>query len=177
MSLEESYSSKYGYFLCNPNNIYCKEDKCCCIWTYIGSLSLLFQTEQRLFLSVLGCMLMGSHLWATLAIVLDGKIQCRRGLIQCKERNKSDILIGQQSKELTGSQSNASLECRNKIWKFASKTMSSILSRLSFATAAEKQLKQQKHCKKHCFLVVGLEKVVFRKRNCWGNRKLQADPA
>ena len=36
--------------------------------------------------------------------------------------------------------------------------MASILSRLSFATAAKKQLKQQKHCKKHCFLVVGLEK-------------------
>ena len=47
----------------------------------------------------------------------------------------------------------------------------------SFATAAEKQLKQRKHCKKHCFLVVGLEKVVFREGNCQGNRKLRADPA
>ena len=41
-----------------------------------------------------------------------------------------------------------------------------VLSRFSFATAAEKQLKQRKHCKKHCFLVVGLEKVVFREGNC-----------
>ena len=40
--------------------------------------------------------------------------------------------------------------------------MVGILSRLSFATADEKQLKQRKHCKKHCFLVVGLEKVVIR---------------
>ena len=37
--------------------------------------------------------------------------------------------------------------------------MAGVLSRLSFATAAEKQLKQRKYCKKHCFLVVGLEKV------------------
>ena len=50
--------------------------------------------------------------------------------------------------------------------------MASILRRFSFATAAEKQLKQQKHCKKHCFLVVGLEKVVFREGNCQGDRKL-----
>ena len=49
-----------------------------------------------------------------------------------------------------------------KIWKFASETMAGVLSRFSFATAAEKQLKQRKHCKKHCFLVVRLEKVVFR---------------
>ena len=32
-----------------------------------------------------------------------------------------------------------------KIWKFANETMAGVLSRLSFATAAEKQLKQQKH--------------------------------
>ena len=54
--------------------------------------------------------------------------------------------------------------------------MAGVLSRLSFATAAEKQLKQRKHCKKHCFLVVGLEKVVFKEGNCQGNRKLRADP-
>ena len=36
----------------------------------------------------------------------------------------------------------------NKIWKFVSKTMAIILG-----TTAEKQLKQWKHCKKHCFLV------------------------
>ena len=35
-----------------------------------------------------------------------------------------------------------------KIWKFASETMAGVLSRFSFATAAEKQLKQRKHCKK-----------------------------
>ena len=51
--------------------------------------------------------------------------------------------------------------------------MAGVLSRFSFATAAEKQLKQRKHCKKHCFLVVGLEKVVFREGNCQGNRKLR----
>ena len=44
--------------------------------------------------------------------------------------------------------------------------MAGVLSRFSFATAAEKQLKQRKHCKKHYFLVVGLEKVVFREGNC-----------
>ena len=61
--------------------------------------------------------------------------------------------------------------------KFASETKASVLSRFSFATAAEKQLEQRKHCRKHWFLVVGLEKVVFRERNCQGNRKLRADPA
>ena len=55
--------------------------------------------------------------------------------------------------------------------------MAGVLSRFPFATAAEKQLKQRKHCKKYCFLDVGLEKVVFRKGNCRGNRKLRADPA
>ena len=44
--------------------------------------------------------------------------------------------------------------------------MAGILGRFSFATAAEKQLKQRKHCKNHCFLVVGLEKVVFREGYC-----------
>ena len=43
--------------------------------------------------------------------------------------------------------------------------MAGVLSRFSFATAAEKQLKQRKHCEKHCFLVVGLEKVLFREGN------------
>ena len=52
-----------------------------------------------------------------------------------------------------------------------------VLSRFSFATAAEKLLKQRKHSQKHCFLVVGSEKVVFREGNCKGNRKLRADPA
>ena len=52
-----------------------------------------------------------------------------------------------------------------------------LLNKFSFATAAEKQLKQRKHCKKHCYLVVGLKKVVFREGNCQGNRKLRADPA
>ena len=55
--------------------------------------------------------------------------------------------------------------------------MASVLSRFSFATAAEKQLKQQKHCKKHCFLVVSLEKVVLREGNCQGNKKLRANSA
>ena len=63
------------------------------------------------------------------------------------------------------------------IWEFASETIAGVLSRFSFATAAEKQLKQRKHCKKHYFLVVGLEKVVFREGNCQRNRKLRADPA
>ena len=49
--------------------------------------------------------------------------------------------------------------------------MAGVLSRLSFATAAEKQLKQRKHCKKHCFLVVGFEKVVFREGNCQGRNE------
>ena len=41
--------------------------------------------------------------------------------------------------------------------------MASVLGRFSFATEAEKQLKQRKHCKKHCFLVVGLEKWCLEK--------------
>ena len=52
-----------------------------------------------------------------------------------------------------------------KIVKCASETMAGVLSRFSFATATEKQLKQRKHREKHCFLVVGLEKVVFREGN------------
>ena len=60
--------------------------------------------------------------------------------------------------------------------KFESETMTGVLSRFSFVTAAEKQLKQRKHCKKHCFLVVGLEKVVFREENCQGNRKIRTNP-
>ena len=51
--------------------------------------------------------------------------------------------------------------------------MAGVLRRFSFVTAAEKQLKQQKHYKKHC-LVVGLEKVVFREGNCQGRRELPA---
>ena len=53
--------------------------------------------------------------------------------------------------------------------------MAGVLSRFTFATVAEKQLKQRKHYKKHCFLVVRLGKVVFREGNCQGNRKLRAD--
>ena len=53
--------------------------------------------------------------------------------------------------------------------------MAGFFSRFSFATTTEKQLKQRQHCKKHCFLVVGLEKVVFREGK--GNRKLRADSA
>ena len=41
--------------------------------------------------------------------------------------------------------------------------MAGVLSRFSFATAADKQLKQRKHCKKHSFLVVGLEKWCLEK--------------
>ena len=41
--------------------------------------------------------------------------------------------------------------------------MAGVLSRFSFATAAENQLKQRKHCKKYCFLVVGLEKWCLEK--------------
>ena len=37
--------------------------------------------------------------------------------------------------------------------------MAGVLTRVSFAAAAEKPLKQRKYCKKHYFLVVGLEKV------------------
>ena len=59
--------------------------------------------------------------------------------------------------------------------KITSETMAGVLSRFSFATAAEKQLKR-KRCEKHCFLVVGLEKVVFREENCQGNRKIRTNP-
>ena len=47
--------------------------------------------------------------------------------------------------------------------------MDGVFGRFSFATAANKQLKLGKHLKKHCFFVVGLEKVVFREGNCQGN--------
>ena len=53
--------------------------------------------------------------------------------------------------------------------------MAGFFSRFSFATTSEKELKQWKDCKKHRFLVVGLEKVVFREGK--GNRKLRADSA
>ena len=56
--------------------------------------------------------------------------------------------------------------------------MAGILNRFSFANAAEKQLKQWKHHKKHWFfVVVSLEKVVFRGGNFQGNKKLLANPA
>ena len=54
-------------------------------------------------------------------------------------------------------------------------TMAGVFSRFSFATTTEKQLKQRKNCKRQCFFVVGLEKVVFREGK--GNRKLRADSA
>ena len=60
--------------------------------------------------------------------------------------------------------------------KFSSETMAGVLGRFPFATAAEKQLKQRKHCIKHCLLVVDLEKVVFREGNGQENRKLRSDP-
>ena len=41
--------------------------------------------------------------------------------------------------------------------------MAGVLRRFSFATAAEKQLKQPKHCKKHCFLVVVWKKWCLEK--------------
>ena len=43
--------------------------------------------------------------------------------------------------------------------------------------AEKKQLYQRKHGKKHYFLLVSLEEVVFGEGNCRGNRKLRADPA
>ena len=55
--------------------------------------------------------------------------------------------------------------------------MAGVLSRFSFATKAEKPLKQREHCRKHGFFVVGLGKVVFKEGNCQGKRKLRADPA
>ena len=48
--------------------------------------------------------------------------------------------------------------------------MAGVLGSFSFATVAEKQLRQRKQCKTHCFLVVSLEKVVFTEGNCQGNR-------
>ena len=55
--------------------------------------------------------------------------------------------------------------------------MAGVLSRFSFATKAEKPLKQREHCRKHGFFVVGLGKVVFKEGNCQGKRKFRADPA
>ena len=53
--------------------------------------------------------------------------------------------------------------------------MAGFFSKFSFTTTTEKQLKKRKYCKKHCLLVVGLEKVVFREGK--GNRELRADSA
>ena len=81
--------------------------------------------------------------------------QCRRrGLIQCKKSKKPDILIGQWSKKLTDSQSNASLGCRNIWirWKFASETMAGVLRRFSFSTATTIQyLKKSSNNKSTAF--------------------------
>ena len=55
--------------------------------------------------------------------------------------------------------------------------MAGVLNRFSFATAAEKQFKQRKHCKKHCFLVIGLEKVVFREGTDPANTLLERSNA
>ena len=41
-------------------------------------------------------------------------------------------------------------------FKFASEAMAGVLSRFSFATAAEKQLKHTKRCKKHCLTGLNL---------------------
>ena len=56
--------------------------------------------------------------------------------------------------------------------------MAGVLStKVSFATARTiQQLKTAlitKHCKKHCCLAVGLEKVVFRGGNCQGNQNYE----
>ena len=48
-------------------------------------------------------------------------------------------------------------------WKFVSETMTDVLSRFSFTTAAEKQLKHRNHCKKQYFLVVGWKKWCLKK--------------
>ena len=60
--------------------------------------------------------------------------------------------------------------------------MAGVLSRFSSATTTIiQQLKNssnnEKHGKKHCFLVASLEEVVFGEGNCRVNRKLRADPA
>ena len=47
--------------------------------------------------------------------------------------------------------------------------MASVLGRFSFATMAENSSNNKSTVKNHCFLVVGLEKVVFREGNCQGN--------
>ena len=41
--------------------------------------------------------------------------------------------------------------------------MTDVLSRFSFTTAAEKQLKHRNHCKKQYFLVVGWKKWCLKK--------------
>ena len=61
--------------------------------------------------------------------------------------------------------------------------MAGFLSTFSFVIATTiRQLKNSSNnentaSEKHYFLVVGLEKVLFREGNSQGNRKLRADPA
>ena len=51
--------------------------------------------------------------------------------------------------------------------KICERTMAGVLSRFSFATVTTiEQLRNSSNNEKHYLLVVGLEKVVFRERNC-----------
>ena len=74
-------------------------------------------------------------------------------------------------------QSNVSLGCHNKILKFVSETMASVLGRFSFATATENGSNNENTVKNTAFWLLVWKKVVFREGNCQGNRKLCTDPA
>ena len=64
-----------------------------------------------------------------------------------------------------------------KIWKIASETMAGVLSRFSFAIAAEKQLKQRKHCKTIDFWLSVWKKWCLEKGIAKEIEKLRANPA
>ena len=53
--------------------------------------------------------------------------------------------------------------------------MAGVLDGFSFATAAEKQLTDNKNTVKSIAFWLSVWKVVFREGNCQGNRKLRTD--
>ena len=117
-------------------------------------------------------------LWKNLQVFIYSKLHKKNDLISCNIYIYIYIYIYNQRNSQIANQTRAlDIATIFENLKICERNNGRVLSRFSFATAAEKLLKQRKHCQKHCFLVAGSEKVVFREGNCKGNRKLWADPA
>ena len=91
------------------------------------------------------------------------------------QSNKPDILIGQWSKKLTDSKSNASLGYRNIWirWNFASETMAGVLSGFSFATITTIQQLKNSSNNENTVKSTACLVVVFREGNCQGNENYE----